>query len=151
MYRLAKRLVDLFISTLIILILSPFLIPLILLLLLTGEGEVFYLQRRIGYKNSQFSIYKFATMLKNSPSMLTGSITLRDDPRVTPVGKYLRKSKVNELPQLINVIKGEMSLVGPRPQMEVDFQSFPQEVQEKIYDVKPGITGVGSIVFRDEE
>ena len=90
-------------------------------------------------------------MLKNSPNMGTGSLTVRNDPRVTPMGKYLRKSKVNELPQIINVLKGDMSIVGPRPQMKVDFDVYPQDVQDKIYNLKPGITSIGSIVFRDEE
>ena len=119
--------------------------------MLTGEGYVFYFQKRIGFKNQYFDIWKFATMLKNSPNMGTGSLTLRNDPRVTPVGKYLRKSKVNELPQLINVLLGSMSVVGPRPQMEIDFKSYSKDIQKVIYNVRPGITGIGSIIFRDEE
>ena len=83
--------------------------------------------------------------------MGTGSLTLRNDPRVTPVGRWLRKTKINELPQIFNVLKGDMSIVGPRPQMEVDFKAFPEPIQQVIYNVKPGITGIGSIVFRDEE
>ena len=134
-----------------LIILSPFLIPIILLLRLTGEGEVWYKQNRIGFKNEVFSIWKFATMLKNSPNMGTGSLTVRDDPRVTPMGKYLRKSKINELPQILNVLKGDMSIVGPRPQMKVDFDVYPAHVEAAIYDQKPGITSIGSIVFRDEE
>ena len=120
-------------------------------LLLTAEHYVFYFQKRVGYKNKYFQIWKFATMLKDSPNMLTGSLTLRGDPRVTPVGKYLRKSKINELPQLFNVLLGDMSFVGPRPQMKVDFDTYTKEVQDKIYNTKPGITGIGSIFFRDEE
>lgn len=126
-------------------------IPIIILLKFTGEGEIFYFQKRVGYKNQYFYIWKFATMLKNSPNMGTGSLTLRNDPRVTPMGGFLRKTKINELPQVFNVLKGDMSLVGPRPQMEVDFKAFPLAVQKVIYNVKPGITGIGSIVFRDEE
>ena len=94
---------------------------------------------------------KFATMLKNSPNMGTGEITLRNDPRVTRVGKFLRISKLNELPQIINVLSGEMSIVGPRPLMHVSFLLYPPEVQEVIYNCKPGITGIGSLIFRDEE
>jgi lipopolysaccharide/colanic/teichoic acid biosynthesis glycosyltransferase len=105
----------------------------------------------MGYKNGEFYIWKFATMLRNSPNILTGSITLRNDPRVTFTGKYLRAMKLNELPQIINVLKGDMSLVGPRPQMEVDYLAYSPDVRKRIYDVKPGITGIGSIVFRDEE
>jgi lipopolysaccharide/colanic/teichoic acid biosynthesis glycosyltransferase len=90
-------------------------------------------------------------MLKNSPGIGTGSITLRNDPRVTKVGKFLRKTKINELPQLINVLIGNMSFVGPRPQMKVDFDIYTDTVKEAISQMKPGITGLGSIFFRDEE
>ena len=90
-------------------------------------------------------------MVKNSPNIGTGSLTLRDDPRVLPFGKFLRKSKINELPQIFNVIIGNMSIVGPRPQMKVDFDKFPPKKRNEIYKSKPGITGIGSIIFRDEE
>ena len=90
-------------------------------------------------------------MLKNSPNMGTGNITLRNDPRVTPIGRFLRKSKINELPQIINVIKGDMSIVGPRPTVKKHAEAYTEEIRNKIYSIKPGITGVGSIVFRDEE
>jgi len=142
---------DIGISGVSLLLLSPFLIPLIIILKLTGEGEVWYKQNRVGLKNEMFKIWKFATMIKNSPNMLTGSLTVRNDPRVTPVGRYLRKSKINELPQIINVLQGNMSIVGPRPQMKVDFDVYPNHVQDSIYDSKPGITSIGSIIFRDEE
>ena len=117
----------------------------------TGEGEIFYLQKRLGYLNKEFKIIKFATMVKNSSSIGTGSITLKDDPRVLPFGKFLRKSKINELPQIFNVIIGNMSIVGPRPQIKVIFEKFPIEKRNEIYKSKPGITGIGSIIFRDEE
>jgi lipopolysaccharide/colanic/teichoic acid biosynthesis glycosyltransferase len=83
--------------------------------------------------------------------MGTGSLTVRNDPRVLPIGKFLRKTKINELPQLVNVLIGNMSFVGPRPQMEVDFFKFSEHVQDVIYNSNPGITGIGSIIFRDEE
>jgi len=142
---------DLLIAGITLLILIPFLLPLMLALKLTGEGEIWYKQNRVGYKNENFKIWKFATMVKNSPSMGTGSLTVRNDPRVTPVGKYLRKSKVNELPQIINVLQGNMSIVGPRPQMKVDYEVYPEPVRKAIYNYKPGITSIGSIIFRDEE
>ena len=151
MYNLTKRLIDLIISISTILLLSPFFLIVIIVLKLTGEGEVFYLQERYGFKNKKFKIIKFATMIKNSPNIGTGSLTLRNDPRVLPFGRFLRKSKINELPQVINVILGDMSIVGPRPQMEQDFIKFPLKNRNKIYLSKPGITGVGSIIFRDEE
>ena len=90
-------------------------------------------------------------MLKNSPSIGTREITLRNDPRVTKVGRLLRITKLNELPQIINVLKGNMSIVGPRPLMEVSFKLYPEEMQQYIYKSKPGITGIGSLIFRDEE
>ena len=150
-YLFFKRIVDLLLAFIALIVLSSFLIITIIILLLTGEGEVFYLQERLGFKNKKFKIIKFATMLKNSPEIGTGSLTLRGDPRVLPFGKFLRKSKINELPQIFNVIIGNMSIVGPRPQMQIDFDKFPDESRDLIYKSKPGITGIGSIVFRDEE
>ena len=151
MYKLSKRIIDILIATIALIILSPVFIISIIILLLTGEHEVFYLQKRIGYKNRAFNIWKFASMVKNSPNIGTGEITLRNDPRVTGFGKILRMTKVNELPQIINVFMGHMSIVGPRPLMEVSFKLYPDEVQQKIYNCKPGMTGIGSIIFRDEE
>lgn len=151
MYPFFKRTFDILAASLALVLLAPLLVPIVVALRLTGEGEVFYRQNRVGFRKQNFQIWKFATMLKNSPNMGTGSLTLRDDPRVTPLGKHLRKSKINELPQLFNLLTGDMTLVGPRPQMRVDFEAFPPDIQELIYDVRPGITGIGSIVFRDEE
>ncbi len=102
---------------------------------------MFYQQKRVGQHRKLFGIWKFATMLKDSPNLGTGSLTVRNDPRVTPIGKYLRATKINELPQLLNVVVGEMSFVGPRPQMLVDFDVYPHEVREVITNVPPGITG----------
>ncbi|WP_136799818.1 sugar transferase [Desulfosediminicola ganghwensis] len=146
-----KRFVDFVLALTALLVLLPFLLPICVLLLLTGEHEVFYLQKRVGCKNKDFKVWKFATMLKDSPNIGAGSITLRDDPRVFPVGKFLRKTKINELPQVINVLIGNMSIVGPRPLMEVDFAKFSDDVQAVVYNTNPGITGIGSIIFRDEE
>lgn len=151
MYKILKRLIDLVIAAIALILLSPILIPIILILLVSGEREVFYFQKRVGYKNKPFDIWKFATMKKNSPNVGTGEITLRNDPRVTKFGKVLRMTKMNELPQIINVFKGDMSIVGPRPLMNVSFQLYAPEVRQRIYNVKPGITGVGSLLFRDEE
>lgn len=146
-----KTVLDFILALIALVLLLPFAIPVIIVLLLTGEHEVFYLQNRVGYKNQYFKIWKFATMMKNSANMGTGSLTVRNDPRVTPIGRFLRKTKINELPQIINVLIGNMSFVGARPQMEVDFLKFPEHVQKVVYNTKPGITGIGSIVFRDEE
>jgi len=151
MYKLIKRFYDILISSVALLILSPLLIPIVIGLRLTGEGYIWYKQNRIGYKNKSFNILKFATMLKDSPNMNGGVLTTKKDPRITPMGGFLRKSKINELPQLINILLGDMSLVGPRPLMSISFEQYPKEVQNVIYNVKPGLTGIGSIIFRDEE
>ena len=151
MYKGFKRLLDILISLVALISLLPLFIPIIILLRLTAEGEVFYLQERIGINNSRFHILKFATMLKNSINMGTKSITLQNDFRVTKVGKFLRKTKINELPQLINILKGDISIVGPRPLVAKTFEAYNKEIQSKIYNVKPGLTGLGSVVFRDEE
>ena len=151
MYKFLKRLLDLVISLVALIVLSPLFILIIIILRFTEEGEVFYFQERIGINNSRFQIWKFATMLKNSMDMGSGSITLLNDFRVTKIGTFLRKTKINELPQIINILKGDISLVGPRPLVTKTFSAYNVEVQSKIYNVKPGLTGIGSIIFRDEE
>ncbi|HWR33069.1 MAG TPA: sugar transferase [Chitinophagaceae bacterium] len=151
MYKIIKRFFDIIFSLVAIIILLPIFIPIIILLLLTGEHEVFFRQDRVGYKNKIFRIWKFATMLKNSPNMGDGDITKRGDPRITAVGKFLRQSKLNELPQIINILTGDMSFVGPRPLMKVGFDRYSDEMKTKVYNVQPGLTGIGSILFRDEE
>lgn len=138
-------------SAILLLILSPLLIPIMIGLKLTGEGYIFYKQERIGFKNTKFHILKFATMLKDSPNMKGGVLTTKKDPRITPMGSFLRKSKINELPQLFNIFLGDMSFVGPRPLMEISFNTYSAMIQKIIYNAKPGLTGIGSIVFRDEE
>ncbi|MBV2246196.1 MAG: sugar transferase [Lentimicrobium sp.] len=150
-YPFVKRFGDLLASLVGMTLFLPFFIPLAIALKLTGEGYVFYLQERIGFRNQPFKIWKFATMLKASPSLGTGSITVKNDWRLTPLGKYLRGSKVNEIPQLINIFIGNMSVVGPRPLMKVDFMKFSPEVQARFYECKPGLTGIASLIFRDEE
>ena len=90
-------------------------------------------------------------MLSNSANIGSGSLTLKNDPRVLPFGSFLRKTKINELPQILNIIIGDLAIVGPRPQMQVDFEKYSVEVQKKIYNIRPGLTGIGSIIFRDEE
>ena len=151
MYPTLKRTADILLSSIMLLLLSPLLIPIVIGLKLTGEGYIFYKQERIGYKNKKFNILKFATMLLNSPNMAGGIMTTKKDPRITPMGGFLRKSKINELPQLFNILLGDMSFVGPRPVMQLSFDAYPEAVKEVIYNVKPGLTGIGSIVFRDEE
>ena len=146
-----QRLLDILFSGLALLVLSPLLLPVAVALRLTGEGVVFFRQNRIGRGGAEFGLLKFATMLKNSPNLGTGTVTVKDDPRVLPLGRMLRKTKINELPQLINILRGDMSLVGPRPQTRRCFDAFPPRSQAEILKVRPGLSGIGSIVFRDEE
>jgi lipopolysaccharide/colanic/teichoic acid biosynthesis glycosyltransferase len=146
-----ERFFDVFFSSLALAFLLPVLLPVIIILRLTGEGEVFFLQERIGKGGRKFKLMKFATMVKNSPNIGTGTVTMKDDPRVLPVGKVLRKTKINELPQLINIFVGEMSVIGPRPLTSQTFAAYSQATQDTIKAVRPGLSGIGSIVFRGEE
>ncbi|PKQ12803.1 MAG: lipid carrier--UDP-N-acetylgalactosaminyltransferase [Alphaproteobacteria bacterium HGW-Alphaproteobacteria-1] len=146
-----QRLLDVVFSGAALLLLSPLLVPIAIILRFSGEGEVFFRQNRVGRGGGHFSLLKFATMLKNSPNMGTGTVTLKDDPRVLPVGKFLRKTKINELPQLLNILLGDMSVIGPRPQTQRCFDAFPDPSQQAIVTVRPGLSGIGSIVFRGEE
>tara|TARA_B100000029_G_C17384545_1_gene891038 strand:- start:109 stop:789 length:681 start_codon:yes stop_codon:yes gene_type:complete len=145
------RFFDFTFSLITLIILSIVFFPIAIILRLTGEGEVFFLQTRVGKDKETFKLFKFVTMLKNSENMDTGSITIKNDPRVLPVGKFLRKSKINELPQLINVFLGDMSFIGPRPLTPETFGFYSERVQKTVSQVKPGLSGIGSVVFRDEE
>lgn len=146
-----QRFFDILFSILALIILLPLLVPISLLLRLTGEGEIFYCQERIGKAGKPFRLYKFATMLKNSPNMGTGTVTLQGDPRILPMGQFLRKTKINELPQLLNILLGDMSIVGPRPLTPQTFCFYSDEIQATIVKVPPGLSGIGSIIFREEE
>jgi lipopolysaccharide/colanic/teichoic acid biosynthesis glycosyltransferase len=151
MYASIKRILDSTLALLAILVLLPLLLPVCAILFCTGEHQVFYFQERIGYHNRRFRIWKFTTMMKSSSNMAGGFHTTRRDPRVLPFGRFLRRTKINELPQVVNVLLGDMALVGPRPLVDKTFDPYPPHVKARIYDVRPGLTGIGSIVFRDEE
>ena len=146
-----QRFIDILLSATALLVLSPLLIPIVILLRLTGEGEILYLQSRVGRGGRMFKVFKFATMVKNSASIGTGTVTLKNDPRILPVGDFLRRTKINELPQLLNIINGTMSIIGPRPQTRRCFDAFPNRSQQAIKRVRPGLSGIGSIIFRNEE
>ena len=146
-----QRFFDVFFSVLALIFLFPLLMPIICILKLTGEGEVFYIQERVGQDGKVFGLLKLVTMLKNSPNIGAGDITIRDDPRVLPFGKFLRKTKINELPQLWNIVIGNMSIVGPRPMIPNTYANYSKRAQDRLNTVKPGLTGIGSIIFRDEE
>jgi lipopolysaccharide/colanic/teichoic acid biosynthesis glycosyltransferase len=146
-----KRALDILLSSIALFLLSPLLVPVAVILRCTGEGYVFYRQQRVGKNGQLFRLYKFATMLKDSPSLPGGLLTSKHDPRVLPFGRILRATKINEIPQLINVLLGDMSLIGPRPQAPAHFEVFPEHVKKEIVRVRPGLSGVGSILFRDED
>ena len=146
-----KRAIDFTLSLIALIILTPVLLPIVIILLITGENHVFYFQERIGFKNSKFRIIKFATMLKNSPNIGTKLHTTKTDPRILPFGKFLRNTKINELPQLLNILIGDMSIVGPRPLVDKTFEPYSKKIKNSIYNTKPGLSGIGSIIFRNEE
>ena len=145
------RFFDMLFSGIAIIILLPFMIPIMIGLKLTGEHDIFYKQERIGKGGKPFKVLKFATMLRNSPNMEGGVLTQKNDPRILPMGKFLRKTKINDLPQLINIFIGEMSVIGPRPQAKRHYDLYTDEVKSFIDRVPPGLSGLGSVAFRDEE
>ena len=146
-----QRFFDLLFSGVALIVLSPILITIVIALRFSGEGEVFFTQSRVGLGGKPFQLIKFATMLKASPNMGTGTVTVKGDSRILPMGHFLRNSKLNELPQLLNVFKGDMSLVGPRPQTQRCFDVFLPASKKAIIMVRPGLSGIGSIIFRNEE
>jgi len=145
------RFFDMIFSALAIVVLFPFMIPIMIALKLTGEHYIFYLQPRVGKGGKDFKVLKFATMLKDSPNLPGGVLTQKNDPRILPMGKFLRKTKINELPQLANIFIGQMSVVGPRPQARRHYELYSDAVKREIDKVPPGLSGIASIVFRDEE
>ena len=144
-----KRIFDIIASALALLALSPLLLVIMAILKATGEHEVFFRQARMGKGGRQIRVWKFVTMRKDSAK--GGDVTLPGDPRILPIGKFLRDYKINELPQLFNVFLGDMSVIGPRPHAPSTFAYYSEEAKRAILTVKPGLSGIGSLVFRDEE
>ena len=143
-----KRSFDIAVAAIGLIVLSPLMVTLAVLIKCDSQGPVLFKQRRIGKNFRAFLIYKFRTMEENSE--LSGPlITIGEDPRITRSGRFLRKAKLDELPQLINVLKGEMSLVGPRPELPRFVELFQREYAE-ILTVRPGITDLASLKYRDE-
>jgi lipopolysaccharide/colanic/teichoic acid biosynthesis glycosyltransferase len=145
------RVVDVVLSAIALVCLAPLFFPVMIILKCTGDREVFFRQKRVGLGGRVFGLYKFVTMRKNSQHKGAGELTLKDDPRVFPFGKFLRKTKINELPQFINIFLGDMSFVGPRPQPRAHYEIYSDEVKKEMERVRPGLTSIASIVFRDEE
>ena len=145
------RILDLTFGICALCLFLPLFLIIVFVLRFTGEGEVFFKQKRIGKDCETFYILKFATMLKDSPNIGSGTITSKNDTRILPVGRILRKTKLNELPQLFNIISGHMSLIGPRPLAPRDLNGVPKELKVQVYSHRPGLSGIGSLVFRGEE
>jgi len=143
-----KRAFDVAVSLFGLAVLSPLLIVIALLVKLTSSGPVFFKQERIGRHFRPFFIYKFRSMVQDAPAK-GGPITFGNDLRITGVGRFLRKTKIDELPQLVNVLKGDMSLVGPRPEVREYVDMFREDYRE-ILQVRPGITDLASLEYRDE-
>ena len=146
-----QRILEILLSIVALFVLAPLLVPVMIILRFSGEREIFFVQERVGRGGKPFGLLKFATMLKDSPNIGAGEITLKNDPRVLPFGRLLRRTKINELPQLINILKGDLSFVGPRPMVPKTYALYPEDAQRELNTICPGLTGIGSIIFRDEE
>lgn len=143
-----KRLFDIIFSMIILLLFLPFGLIISLLILLSGKGGVFYIQERVGKNGRPFGLLKFRTMRKDADKLGKLTVGMRD-PRITKIGYYLRKSKLDEFPQFINVLKGEMSVVGPRPEVK-EYTDLYTDEQRRVLTVKPGITDFASLEFYRE-
>jgi len=146
--KIFKRFFDFIASLVGLIFLSPLFLIVAILIKKEDGGSVFFKQERVGQNWKTFKIYKFRTMVENADK-LGAQVTRSDDPRITKIGKILRKYKLDELPQLINVLKGEMSLVGPRPEVH-KYAKFYKDDYDEILKVKPGITDYASIEYRNE-
>lgn len=145
--RAAKRAVDLIGATVAIILFSPVMLLTVLVVALTEEGSVIYRQERVGLHNQVFYMYKFRSMIMQDEEKEKAEWSTRNDPRITPVGKLIRRTSIDELPQLFNVLKGEMSLVGPRPERPQFVQKFRDEIPRYMvkHQVRPGMTGWAQI------
>jgi len=144
-----KRIFDLFFALSGLIFLSPFLIVIALWIKLDSKGAVFFKQKRVGQFEKEIDVYKFRSMVTDAESKGL-KITVGRDPRITNSGHFIRKYKIDELAQLINVVNGTMSLVGPRPEVQEYIDEYPQSIKDKVLSVKPGITDFASIEFKDE-
>lgn len=144
-----KRIFDFVAASVGILVLSPLLLTIAIIIALDSRGPVFFRQTRVGIGERLFNIHKFRTMVTNAES-LGGQLTVSLDKRVTKIGVILRRYKLDELPQLFDVFRGEMSLVGPRPEVPKYVSYYPPESRKIIYSVRPGITDLASIEYKEE-
>ncbi|NIO20293.1 MAG: sugar transferase [Candidatus Aenigmarchaeota archaeon] len=144
-----KRIFDIFTSLVGLVIISPLILIASILIKMDSEGPVFFKQWRIGKDGKQFRVYKLRTMVRDADK-ISGQITKANDPRITRIGKLLRRYEIDELPTLINVLKGDMSIVGPRPEVPKYFKHYDNLKYREVLSVQPGITDLGTMTFRDE-
>ena len=151
MYRVIKRIMNLLCSFVGVIVLSPFFLIISLLIKVTSKGPVFFVHERVGLNGRKFKLIKFRTMVNNAEEMIASfspeqkkeweeNYKLKDDPRITKIGKFLRRTSLDELPQLINILKGDMSIVGPRPVVDEELNWYGDK-KDKLLSVKPGLTG----------
>ena len=148
--RAVKRLFDIAISLLLLAVFMPIILMTALAVRLTSAGPLFYMQPRVGLNGQIFHIVKFRTMIVGADKA-GPSVTSVDDVRITSIGRFMRKSKLDELPQLFNVLRGDMSLVGPRPQVPAFVEHFEANLRQEVLSVPPGVTGITALCFRNEE
>lgn len=139
-----KRLFDIMVSLVILVPFFPIWLLAAILVKSTSPGPVFFMQDRPGYKKKIFKVYKFRTMKLGSEKMVKGQEVMRDDDRITSVGKFLRRSKIDEIPQILNVLKGDMSLIGPRPERVASLVDYDDEISKRL-DMLPGMTGLAQV------
>jgi len=155
-----KRALDFCASLVLLILLAPLFLIIAILIKLTSAGSVFFVQERVGLNKRRFPLYKYRTMVRDAEQKMaelehlnevSGPVfKMKDDPRLTPLGKFLRKSSIDELPQLFNVLKGDMSLVGPRPLPVRDYEGFSQDWQRRRFSVRPGITCLWQVNGRSD-
>jgi lipopolysaccharide/colanic/teichoic acid biosynthesis glycosyltransferase len=144
MQRVIKRLMDIILSLIILIVLLPVWIIVAFLIKATSKGPIFFLQDRPGQNKKLFKVYKFRTMKPGSEKMVKGQEVMKDDDRVTTIGKFLRRTKIDEIPQILNVLKSEMSLVGPRPERIASLEEYDDEISKRL-NMKPGMTGLAQV------
>jgi undecaprenyl phosphate N,N'-diacetylbacillosamine 1-phosphate transferase len=142
--RFIKRFIDIFVSMCTIIIFLPIWLMIALLVKITSPGPVFFIQNRPGYQKKSFRIYKFRTMKVGSEEMIKGREVTKEDNRITKFGRFLRRSKLDEIPQLLNVLRGEMSLIGPRPERLASLEDYDDEISKRL-NMRPGLTGLAQV------
>lgn len=142
--KVIKRTIDIILSLIVLIVFLPIWVIVVILIKITSPGPVFFLQDRPGQYKKIFKVYKFRTMRPGSEKMIKGQEVMKDDDRITPIGKFLRRSKIDEIPQILNVLKGEMSLVGPRPERVASLADYDEEISKRL-NMKPGMTGLAQV------